>query len=179
MPESNTYLKEAVNRLVQGLKTIIDSDGTTIITDAQAFIEPYPTGTNWATVHPFGLVRQEEVQGRPLVLQTWNIPIRVGIGNLGMEEGGIQQEKLWEWIPLVTNWITEHPTLQFAAVADEDDLTYLDNTVGVKALPGAMQARIEDKVATKLVRFEIIVAIPFRVPIKKIQYQDGELIEIE
>ncbi|MHC5061989.1 MAG: hypothetical protein ACYTFK_12995 [Planctomycetota bacterium] len=176
MPDSNLYLKEAVDRLIEGLATLTDSDGDNIVIETQAFIEPYPTGSDWAAANPFRLSRQEQPQGSPTIEQTWDVPIKIGIGNVGMEYGGIQQEKLWERIPIVVNWITEHPHLQFAQATSL--LTYLDTTIGVKVAPGSVQAIPEDQETGKLLWFNITVQIPFRIPMNIVKYQDGQLIEV-
>jgi hypothetical protein len=176
VPESNTYLQEAIERLCQGLVTITDSDGDNIVMSAQTFIEPYPTGSDWAAANPLRLARQDQLQGSPVVQQIWDVPVRIGIGKLGQELGGIQQAKMWERIPLVINWITEHPHLQFAQATDQ--LTYLDTTVGVKAQTGAINARPEDTEKGKILWFDITVQIPFRIPMDIIKYQDGQIIEV-
>jgi hypothetical protein len=176
VPESNTYLEEAVTRLAQGLESLTDSDGNDIVETAQLFLEPYPSGPNWVCLHTFGLARSEEVQGFPMLEQTWNVNMRIGTGNLNQEYGGIQQTKLWQRAPIITNWITEHPHLQFEGATDL--LTYLDTTIGVKVAPGAVQSRVENLETGKFLWAEVIVQIPFRVPMKIIKYQDGQLIEV-
>ncbi|MCK5641864.1 MAG: hypothetical protein KAJ19_13760 [Gammaproteobacteria bacterium] len=182
MPTDNEYLKDAVERLCQGLVTIREDPdeegnlGDLIVTSAQTYALPYPSGSDWVTANPLRLSRQEQPQGSPFVEQTWDVPTKIGIGNLGQELGGIQQAKLWERIPMIINWITEHPHLQFAEATEA--LTYLDTTIGVKVSPGAIQARVEDQETSKIIWFEIIVQIPFRVPMNTEKYQDGQLITV-
>ncbi len=176
MPDNNLYLIDAVKRLGQGLESLNDSAGDPIIEAVQLYLEPYPTGSNWVCLHPFGLTREEKPAGAPFKEQTWGINARVGVGNLGQEYGGIQQAKLWERLPVITNWITEHPHLQFAGATSL--LTYLDTTIGVSVQPGATRSRIERLETGNFIWSELTVQIPFRVPMNVIKYQDGQEIEV-
>lgn len=172
MPDNNLYLNDAVERLAQGLISLADNDGDPIVERVQTFLFPYPNGPNWVCIHPSGLSRQEEPAGAPFKSQTWSVNVRIGVGNLNQEFGGIQQTKLWERLPIITNWITEHPHLQFATATSM--LTYLNTTVGVKVVPGAIQSRVENLETAKYLWTEIIVQMPFRVPMLEVKYQDGE-----
>jgi hypothetical protein len=172
----NLYLYNAVKQLAQGLLGLSDDDGDSIVEVVQLFIEPYPTQDNWVCLHGFGLTRQQEPDGFPAIKQTWDVSMRVGIGNLNAEYGGIQQSKLWERIPTIINWIETHPHLQFAGNTDLPQ--YLDTTVGVKMRPGSIATRVEELETGKVIWGEFGVLIPFRIQRTIIKYQDGQLVEV-
>jgi hypothetical protein len=176
VPDDNLYLNDAVEQMMVGIETLTDSDGDDIAETVRTFLFPYPTGSNWICAHTASLSRQEKPAGSPHIEQTWGVPVRIGVGNIGQELGGIQQTKLWERLPIVINWITEHPHLQYAGNTELP--TYLDTTIGVKVQPGAANSRVEQTETGHVLWTEIIVQIPFRIPITLIKYQDGQLIEV-
>jgi hypothetical protein len=176
MPANNLYLKNAIERLAIGLVGLKDSENDLVVNKVQTYALPYPTEDNWVTISPFGLARNSKIVAFPVMEQVWNVALRAGVGNLGAEYGSIQQTKLWERLPIITNFITEHPHLQFAGYTDE--LEYLDTTIGVKIADGAVQARVERQETGDILWVQVTVQIPFQVPMKIIKYQDGQVIEV-
>jgi hypothetical protein len=174
--ESNLYLKQAVAKLVEGIEGLTDNDGDLIVQTGQLFDIPYPTADTWVCVNPRNMTMTEVPDGFPAVIQTWNVPIKLCIGNLGAEYGGNQQGKIWERLPTVINFIETHPHLQFAG---NTDLTpFLDTTKGVSIQPGSMLTSTENLETGDLLISNFVVAFPFRLQRITIKYQDGQLVEV-
>ena len=174
MATDNLYIMNAVTRMAQGLISLVDSDGDDIVENVQLFLFPYPGGSNWICVHSPRLITQEKSGGKHK--QVWSINLRIGVGNLGQELGGIQQTKLFERIPIIANWITEHPHLQFAGATNL--LTYLDTTIGISVQPGTTQSRVENTETGHFIWAELTVNIPFSLDMSITKYQDGQLITV-
>jgi len=171
----NTYLRQAVENIRDSLATLTDSDGDRVAGRVQSFLFPYPTTPTWICVHPFGLSFTQQPAGMPWQRQVWTIAIRIGVGSMGQDYVGNVQEKLWETIPLVSNYLFTHPHLTFTNTQAIPD--YLDTGAGI-GVPSIRGIGDEQLQSGNVLWVELGVPVPFNVPLTLLKHQDGKEIEV-
>lgn len=167
----HTYLKDVADNLEIGLAGLVDSDGEPTNLRVQKYLLPYPTEPSWVCIHMFGSTMTAEQEGGPRRSnQTWEMPIRVGIGDLGQEWTGIQQEKMFEILPLIVNTILAHPNMTFTGATEKP--RYL-SPEGASIRPG-FQTNIETVETGKILWVEFVITLPFIVDLTVIKHNpDG------
>jgi hypothetical protein len=109
-----SYLLEAVEALLYGLRLLRDEHDKPVVIATQPYLLPMPTAFPAVCAYPGGgpLARAANA-GYPNDALTFTVNLRYVTGKLTDGFTGEGQTKLWLYQPLIINYINQHPHLLF------------------------------------------------------------------
>ncbi|GAB4527845.1 MAG: hypothetical protein OHK0046_46030 [Anaerolineae bacterium] len=154
----DTYLSEAVDRLLAGLMALNGDGQRPIIVKAQKNLLPLPTRYPFIIAYQGGFQVQLSDEGDSYQRQEFVVTLRYILARVEEGLNGYYQNRLWVDQVTILNWINDHPTLIFEPGQDDIDELHPD---GVFATGGTRLGVFRDDPVHIGVEFS--VTLPFHV----------------
>jgi hypothetical protein len=157
----SSYLNQAVHNLAEGLRLLTDARGQPLVASVQNYLEPLPTTSTWMALMPgqtqLGI---NENMGTDYDRQIYNVIIRWVVGTRGEMFDGELSGLVWQHLPLLINYINQHPALVF-----HERQAQIENLSpeGVRCTGATRQGTFRDD--PEHIGIEVAVTVPFHIEI--------------
>lgn len=160
---NDTYLKEAVDRMLAGILALTDDNGNHYVKHIQAYMLPPPTKHPAMTANINALQTQRADAGNPWDTQTYRITLRLATGLVNQKYEGRIYEDLFTWVPRIVNYLQRHPDLIFSE--GQSEIAELSPD-GIQVIgTGALGPKQDGTVG-----IDFLVEVPFHIEIEEVYY---------